>query len=85
MSNTASTQLVVVEKTANMLPRNEAEVRYVSLYDEDGHPISSSEQDGSEVLLTGYTSQSADDLAAGDTVNEALAKLEARVAALEDA
>ncbi len=38
---------------------------------------------GSAVVLTGYASGSADDLSATDTVNEAFAKLEARIAALE--
>lgn len=38
---------------------------------------------GSAVVLTGYTSGSAGNVSAADTVNQALAKLEARIAALE--
>lgn len=38
---------------------------------------------GSQVTLTGYTSGSAGNVAASDTVNAAIAKLEARLAALE--
>lgn len=38
---------------------------------------------GSAVTLTGYTSGSAGNVSATDTVNQALAKLEARIAALE--
>jgi hypothetical protein len=44
---------------------------------------SAHEHDGTEVVLTGYTTGSAGDLSATDTLNEALAKLEARIAALE--
>lgn len=40
---------------------------------------------GSEVSLTGYTAVAADDVEATDTINAAIAKLEARIAALESA
>lgn len=38
---------------------------------------------GAEVKLTGYTTGSAGNIAATDTINQALAKLEARIADLE--
>lgn len=38
---------------------------------------------GAQIALTGYTAGSAGNVAAADTVNAAIAKLEARIAALE--
>lgn len=40
-------------------------------------------QSGADVLLTGYTPEVAGAVAATDSVNAAIAKLEARIAALE--
>lgn len=48
-----------------------------------GGAMPSAAATGAEVVLTGFTTGEADDVAATDTVNEAIAKLQARIAALE--
>lgn len=56
----------------------------VTFVDDEGVEIPAADAaDGSNVVLTGYEAGAADDLAEEDTVNEAFAKLEARVVALE--
>lgn len=50
----------------------------ITLVDENGDSFSAN-----SVAMTGYTSQSAGNVAPTDTVAEAIAKLEARVAAIE--
>ena len=40
---------------------------------------------GADVVLTGYTAEDAGEVSATDTANAAIAKLEARIAALETA
>lgn len=60
----------------------------LALFTTAGAPINLDETDavpqtGANVLLTGYTAGAADDVEATDTVNAALAKLEARIAAVE--
>lgn len=59
----------------------------VAFFNEDGTPVEfggdASTPTGADVHLTGYTSGSAGNVAAGDSVNGAIAKLEARIAALE--
>jgi len=55
----------------------------VALFDETGSPLSLPPV-GSDVLLTGYTAGTAGDVAATDTLAEAIAKLEARIVALEN-
>ncbi len=52
--------------------------------DSEGDPASGADT-GETVVLTGYVPVADDDILATDTVNEALAKLAARVQALEDA
>lgn len=61
-------------------------VEKVGFLDASGNPINPSHADtGASVLLTGYTAHAAGALAAADTANQAFAKLEARVIALESA
>lgn len=58
----------------------------VAFLDASGNPINPSHPDtGASVLMTGYTAHAVGSVAAGDTANVAVAKLEARIAALEAA
>jgi hypothetical protein len=58
----------------------------IALFDENGDPIATDDlvkatpPTGEDVLLTGYEAGSAEAVAATDTVNEAVAKLEAQAA-----
>lgn len=83
MMNTMITKQAVVSTQTKVNPTQIAE-KFV-LFDEDGQPFSFDAQDGSDVILTGYASHAVGDVSATDSVNVAIAKLEARVAALETA
>jgi hypothetical protein len=62
------------------------DVERIALFNSDGTPVTfDGTETGAQVLMTGYTAQSAGNVAATDTVNHAVAKLEARIAALEAA
>ena len=81
----AVTPVVVVDLDA--LPKNAAPMR-MALFDESGNPVAmllTEVPTGADVLLTGFSAGSAAALAATDTTNEAFAKLEARIVALESA
>jgi len=84
MTNQTVRQGILVER--NTPVANQLFMK-VCLFNEDGEPIvdlaTAAPDTGAEVLLTGYTPVAADDVAAADTVNAAIAKLEARIAALE--
>lgn len=75
----------VVSDQASMNPKQQS-VRF-ALFKEDGSPVDlgsvGTEPTGAQVVLTGYSGQSAANVAATDTINHAIAKLEARIAALE--
>jgi len=65
-------------------PANNQLMERVSFFNEDGTPYELAGVDGSEVNLTGYTiAVAADDVDAADSVNEAVGKLEYRLATLE--
>jgi hypothetical protein len=70
---------LVTEATMN---KNQGTER-IALFDATGAPITpqTAPDTGASVLLTGYTTHAAGAIAAGDSVNVALAKLEARLAA----
>jgi hypothetical protein len=51
----------------------------IALFDEAGEPLTLA---ADTIKLTGFTTGTSGDLAASDTINEALAKLEARIVAL---
>lgn len=63
---------------------NQTQLR-LALFDMAGNPIDLTTDTGAEVLLTGYTPHAVGAVIATDSVNIAIAKLEARVAALEAA
>jgi hypothetical protein len=54
----------------------------IALFDSAGNPVTMPEI-GSAILLTGYTTHAVGSVLATDTVNVAIAKLEARIAVLE--
>jgi len=56
----------------------------LAVFNADGSPASLPGS-GAQMKLTGYTSGSAGNVSATDSVNAAIAKLEARIAALESA
>lgn len=77
----AVSQAVVV--SGAVIDPNQATAR-IALFDEAGDPIDldaidASPQTGDDVLLTGFEAGSAGAILATDTVNEALAKVEATV------
>lgn len=79
------TQAIVVEGRA---PRRNMTYERISLFDVNGDPISltpAAPQTGATVPLTGYAAHAVGNVAAGDSANVAIAKLEARIAALEAA
>lgn len=84
MGNQAVVQSVVVAQSA--LDPSQT-VQKLALFNEDGETLEVTDLaagvTGADIVLTGYEAVTGDDLAATDTVNAALAKLEARVAALE--
>jgi len=80
-SNQMVKQAIIVEQ-ASMAKHNTA--AQIALFDENGDPVKIN-PNGEEIVLTGYESGEAGEVAASDTVNEAIAKLEARIAALENA
>lgn len=55
----------------------------LALFTPDGDAISIAPDTGATVKLTGFTTGTAGSVAATDTVNQALAKLQARIVALE--
>lgn len=74
-------QAVVVPQTTMRTDMTSAQI---SLFDQSGDPITFDVlPTGDDVLLTGYVDATAGDVAPTDTLNEALAKLEARIVALE--
>jgi hypothetical protein len=70
---------VVVDNVTGMKDRT---TMRLALVNESGAVWS---PDAANIKLTGYTSGSADNVSAADSVNAAIAKLEARIAALESA
>ena len=76
------TQAVVVSQ-ASVSPNQFAE--RIALFGEDGSPIEVAPVEsmtGADVTLTGLTSGDPDPIDATDTVNEAMAKLQAQIDAL---
>lgn len=82
-----TTQAFVVTTQVELKPHQKIES--IALFDENGDPIdvaSLTVQTGDDTLLTGYEiAVAAAPVAATDTVNEAIGKLEKRVAVLEAA
>lgn len=82
MSYQKTTQAMIVPGTTlNPLQGTER----IALYDASGNPITlpQAADTASSVLMTGYTAHAVGNVAAGDTVDVAIAKLEARIAVLE--
>jgi len=82
MTETQATEQVVVVAQSSINPRQT--VTRMALFESDGSPVSTllaEVPDGGDVVLTGYTSTSAAAVAATDTVNAGIAKLEARTLA----
>ena len=82
MTETQATEQVVVVAQSAINPRQT--VTRMALFESDGSPVSTllaEVPDGGDVILTGYTSVSAAAVAATDTVNAGIAKLEARTLA----
>ena len=80
MDDQNHTQTIVVSDESldpNMM------VQRTAFFNADGTPLNLDDQTGAEVILTGYSAESAAAVAATDTANEAIAKLEARIVALE--
>jgi hypothetical protein len=82
VSNQKVTQAVLVSQSA-MNPHQGTE--QFALFDASGTSLPLTADTGATVVLTGYTIQSAAAVAATDTVNHAIGKLEARIVALESA
>lgn len=78
------TRQLVVVPNASWAPTQVSEE--VGLFNADATPISLAAltvQTADDILMTGYASGVAGDISPTDTINEALAKLEARIEALE--
>jgi hypothetical protein len=81
MENQETSQLVVVSQ-ATVDP--ELGLGRVALFDESGDPIATDDlvkatpPTGEDVLLTGFEAGTVDDVEATDTINEAIAKVEAK-------
>jgi hypothetical protein len=74
-------QATVVSQAA---PNPNQQSVQLALFGADGDPISVAPDTGATVVLTGYdTGGAAGTVAAADTVNAAIRKLEARIVALE--
>lgn len=82
-SQSAVMSAVVVAQA--QIPSNTTPMR-IAFFDEEGVPVVGIDETptGDNVPLTDYESGSADDIADTDTVNEAFAKVEARLEDLED-
>jgi hypothetical protein len=81
INNQKVTQAVVVSQ-AIMSPSQGVE--QLALFNVDGSVLSVAPDTGATVLLTGYTTTTGvHALAAGDSVNAAMAKIESRLAILE--
>ena len=80
-----TTQAFVVTTQVALKPHQKIET--IALFDENGDPIDVSSltvQTGDDTLLTGYEiAAAAAAVAATDTINEAIGKLEKRVVGLE--
>ncbi len=73
------TSIPAVVKAGTTMPPNQRAFEF-ALYDETGAPVSvltTAVPDGSEVILTGFVAGSAGSVAATDTVNAAIAKVQA--------
>lgn len=73
----------VVLRGVKQLDQQDQTVFELKYVDEDDLEIVGDGSTGADVVLTGYTAQSAGAVSAAQTVNVAIAKLEARIAALE--
>lgn len=87
MSNNQITEQAVVVSQTTLNPN--LGIKQLALFDQAGEPIDLDgatpvSQTGQNILLTGFSAGSAGNVEATDTVNQALAKLEARLAALEE-
>lgn len=80
INNQMAVQAVVVPRDTY---NNAQTPMRLALFSEDGTPINL--KSGSDVVLTGYTEQSAGPVQESDSVIQAIAKLEARITALEAA
>ena len=79
MQNRPISQAIAVSDPAwNPSPFTER----LALFREDGTPALTP-QTGSDILLDGFTAEAAAPVVSTDTVNEAIAKLQARIVALE--
>jgi len=83
MSSQTVKQLVVVSGSLTADQRKSKTTTPVVLLGPDGNVISTSAQTGADVVLTGYAPVAPADVVATDTVNAAIAKLEARIEVLE--
>jgi hypothetical protein len=77
MGNQKVTQAIVVASSAIGPPSQGVE--RIALYNPDGTPITTAADTGATVVLTGYSAQAKAPVGATDTVNQAIAKLEARI------
>ena len=75
----------VVLRGVKQLNAQDQTVYEMKFVDDEDLEVSGDGSTGADVVLTGYEAVDDDDIEATDTVNEALAKLAARVQALEDA
>lgn len=87
MSSQLIEQAIVVSSKTSLSP--DRKTTQLALFDTSGDPVTYATEDhthtGDEVIMTGYVGVSADAVAATDDVLTAIAKLEARISALESA
>lgn len=83
MTNQKITRAIVMD---GPVPTQMIGTERIALFNEDGDPwtpdISAGNVTGAEVLLTGMTAGTNTAVAATDTVNQAIAKLQAQITAL---
>ena len=84
MSNQMTEQAVIVAQSSLDPAMG---LKRLALFSSDGTAVnlSGTAPTGAAVLLTGFTATTADSVAPADTVNQAIAKLEARILELENA
>jgi hypothetical protein len=68
---------------AQTVPTSSQISERIALFDSSGVPIDITAQTGANVKLTGFVTGATGALAAADTLNAALAKLQARIVVLE--
>lgn len=85
MANENQKVMKAVVDTGGHIDPSQVTMR-LALFDVDGDPIDLGDvPTGAEVKLTGFVPGAAGAVAAADSVNQAIAKLQARIVALESA